>query len=95
MITRSTQRTATPMTEDERRAWSDIAWLEDNADLQAKYAGQWVIVHDRAVVASDVDRDACLRKGAEVTMCPPEELTIWPVPEASEIIVDPIDEPNA
>jgi hypothetical protein len=68
-----------PLTELEKRIWADIEWAEHDVEVRAKYAGQWIAIYERTVVAHGADREQVLRQGADVVQRSQEELAVWPV----------------
>jgi hypothetical protein len=68
-----------PLSDLEKRIWADIEWAEYDAEVRAKYAGQWIAIYERAVVAHGADREGVLRQGADMVRRPHEELAVWPV----------------
>lgn len=48
-----------------QRFWDDQRWIEDHmAELVEKYAGQWVIVHDKQVIGANPDLGVAKREAA-------------------------------
>jgi hypothetical protein len=78
-----------PLSELEKRIWADIAWAEHDGEVRSKYAGQWIAIYERAVVAHGADREQVLRQGAEVAQRSQEELAIWPVLSDMALVYDP------
>jgi len=78
-----------PLSEREKRIWADIEWAEHDGDVRAKYAGQWIAIYERAVVAHGADREQVLRQGAGVVQRPLEELAVWPVLSDMALVYDP------
>ena len=72
-----------PLSELEKRIWADIEWAEHDSQIRPKYAGQWIAIYERAVVAHGADREQVSRQGTDVVQRPQEELAVWPV--SSEI----------
>ncbi len=77
-----------PLSELEKRIWADIEWAEHDGEVRAKYAGQWIAIYERAVVAHGADREQVLRQGAMAVQRPKEELAIWPVLSDMALIHD-------
>ena len=78
-----------PLSDCEKRLWADIDWAEHSSEVRDKYAGQWIAIYDRAVVANGADREQVLRHGANKVQRPPEEVAVWPVVSDIAIITDP------
>ena len=78
-----------PLSELEKRIWADIEWAEHDGEVHAKYAGQWIAIYERAVVAHGADREQVLRQGADVVQRPLEELAVWPVLSDMALVDDP------
>ncbi len=78
-----------PLSELEKRIWADIEWAEHNEEVRAKYAGQWIAIYERVVVAHGADREQVLRQGAEIVQRPQEELAVWPVLSDMALAHDP------
>jgi hypothetical protein len=77
-----------PLTESERRIWAEIAWAEQNAELLARYAGEWVALENRTVVAHGPDREEVLRAAAAATQRPEGEVAIWPILDVTALLSD-------
>src|SRR6266436_4020369 len=77
-----------PLTEAEKNTWADIEWADHNDEVQANYAGQWVALYRRSVVAHGTDREQVLAEGIAATQRPKEELTIWPIMSRDTFLAD-------
>src|SRR5262245_20195251 len=90
MATVSTETLAEgiPLTESERRIWAEITCAEQNDELRVKYAGEWVALEGRAVVAHGRDREQVLRAAAVATQRPPDELAVWPILDVTAFLGD-------
>lgn len=78
-----------PLSELEKRIWADIEWAEHDEEVRAKYAGQWIAIYERAVVAHGAEREQVLRQGAEIMQRPQDELAVWPVVSDMALTHDP------
>lgn len=77
--TRESGQGGVPLTELEKRIWADIEWAQHDGEVRTKYAGQWIAIYERAVMAHGADREQVLRQGTDVAQRQPEELAVWPV----------------
>ena len=87
-IAEEVQVEGVPLTDSEKQIWADIEWADHDEEVQAKYAGQWVALYQRAVVAHGTDRAQVLREAAAVTQRPTEELAIWPILSGAAFLSD-------
>lgn len=87
--TQETGQSGVPLSELEKRIWADIEWAEHDGEVHAKYAGQWIAIYERAVVAHGADREQVVCQGAEAVRRPQEELAIWPVSSDMALAQDP------
>ncbi len=78
-VAKSSPPEGIPLTDCERHLWLDIAWADQNEEVRAKYAGQWVAVYECRVLAHGQDREQVLCAAAALVNRPKEELAIWPV----------------
>jgi hypothetical protein len=76
------------LTEVEKRIWSDIAWAQQNRELQHQCAGEWVAIHERRVVAHGKDRHQVECQAALALQRPVEELAVWPISDDASILSD-------
>ena len=74
-----------PLTEDERRFWADIDWAEQDEGIKAKFAGEWIAILNRTVVAHGMDRDAVVQEAVDYSGRHESELAIWPVTSADAL----------
>ena len=59
------------MNERERRLWADHEWVLHDAEVQRRYAGQVVAVHDRRVWGAGKTHQAALNDALSRPGCPP------------------------
>jgi hypothetical protein len=83
-----------PLTDSERRIWSDIDWAEKNDQVRREFAGEWVAVCDRHVVAHGRNRDQVLREAIVLTQRPVEELAIWSISDDEDLMKEPAASPG-
>jgi hypothetical protein len=83
------QTTGFALTSSERRVWADIQWAEQNEEVQSSYAGQWVALYERQVVAHGLHRDQVVRAAVTATQRSAEELAIWPIAGTAALLEDP------
>jgi hypothetical protein len=88
------QRPGFALTDGERRLWAEIEWAEQNEEVQSKYAGQWVALYERQVVAHGLHRDQVVRDAVAATQRPAEELAIWPIAGTTALLEDPANAPE-
>lgn len=92
----TTPSAAIPLTDLEKRIWSDIDWAEHNPDLQEKCAGEWVAIHERRLVAHGKDRDQVVREAATALQLPFEEFAVWPIQDPADLLSDtPLSAPES
>jgi hypothetical protein len=84
----TTPVTAIPLSELEKRIWLDIEWAQQNAEVQERFAGEWVAIHLRNVVAHGKDRDQVLNEAATTLRRPVEELAVWPISAPTSVLSD-------
>jgi len=77
-----------PLTDVERRIWADIAWAEQDPEVQRNYAGQWVVILDRKILAHARDRDQALQAAGTALQQPVDDLVVWPIPEGTSLLSD-------
>jgi Family of unknown function (DUF5678) len=77
---------AVPLAPSEVRIWDDISWAENNEETQRRYAGMWIAICDRRVVAHGLDRDQVERDASDATNRPLHELAIWPVSDPASML---------
>ncbi|MHB1421919.1 MAG: DUF5678 domain-containing protein [Gemmataceae bacterium] len=87
--TRESGQGGVPLSDLEKRIWADIEWAEHDGEVRTKYAGQWIAIYERAVVAHGSDREQVLCQGAEVVQRPQEVLAVWPVLSDMALVHDP------
>lgn len=78
-----------PLSELEKRIWGDIEWAEHDGEIRTKYAGQWIAIYERVVVAHGTDREQVVRQGADVAQRSQEELAVWPILSDMALVDDP------
>ncbi|HTD81523.1 MAG TPA: DUF5678 domain-containing protein, partial [Thermoplasmata archaeon] len=69
-------------TVESRSVWRDFVWLSGRN--LSKYRGQWIVIHERKVVAADKDLDKALRKA---NLPPDEPPFIHRVPQEESFLV--------
>src|SRR5207245_2319115 len=72
-VAKSSPPEGIPLTDCERRLWLDIAWADQDEEVRAKYAGEWVAVFERRVLAHGQDRAQVLNEAAALTQMSKEE----------------------
>jgi hypothetical protein len=87
-IANELQAEGTQLTECERRIWLDIEWADHNEAVREKYAGQWVAVYDRSVVAHGNDPEQVLSEAVVRTQRSKDELAIWPILSDASFLSD-------
>ena len=90
MATGTTPAAGIPLTECEKRIWSDIEWAQQNADLQRQYAGEWVAVYERTLIAHGADREQVLRAAAAALQRPIEEVAVWPIFDSTSLLEEAV-----
>jgi hypothetical protein len=74
-----------PMTKQEVREMNDILWAEHSHDVSLRFAGQWVAIRDRAILAHGANRDQVLSEAMAATGLPADEFVMWPIaPDAAD-----------
>ena len=63
----------------EQQVSDDIDWAQTAAEVQ-KHQGEFVVVHQKRVVATGRDRDAVLAQASVQENCPKDELAVVVVP---------------
>ena len=95
MATATTPAAGLPLTEREKRIWSDIERGRQGADLRRQCAGEWVAVYDRTRVAHGKDRNQVLNDAAAALQRPAEEVAVWPIADDRSLLNDsPPDPPG-
>jgi hypothetical protein len=77
-----------PLTDDEKRVWDDIAWADHDNEVQRRYEGEWIALYHRRVIAHGVDRTQVIADAARALACPTEEIVIWPVGSADDVLLE-------
>lgn len=85
MSTAETNAATVPLTERELRIWAEIEWAEQNAELRAKFAGQWIVLASHTVLAHGSDRAEAIRAAGRP---PGEELAVWFVVDPAALLTD-------
>jgi hypothetical protein len=88
MATATSPVAGIPLTELQKRIWSDIEWAQRNADLQQQCAGEWVAIYERTLMAHGKDRDQVLSDAAAALQRPIEELAVWPFFDNTSLLSD-------
>src|SRR5437879_3527403 len=73
------------LSEDEKRIWDDIRWAENNPEFQERYAGKWLAIYNREVLAvgdyvGDVHDEAERKSGLprlEIAMALIDDVSDW------------------
>ena len=68
--------TVKPLTPEQRRRLADAAWAEEDPQVIASYPGEFVVPHDRRIVAHGRDIQAVLEEAAAKTGRKIEELLV-------------------
>jgi hypothetical protein len=68
--------TVRPLTAEQRQRLADAAWAEEDPQVIASYPGEFVVPHDRRIVAHGRDIQAVLKEAAAKTGRKLEELLV-------------------
>ena len=68
--------TVKPLTAEQRQRLADVAWAEEDPQVIASYPGEFVVPHDRRIVAHSRDIQAVLKEAAAKTGRKIEELLV-------------------
>src|SRR5438874_8308862 len=81
-----------PLTEEGLQRCSDAHWAKSDPEVARQHAGEWVVAHNRTIVAHGTDMDAVRREAAERLGCPPEVLIVAAIPHPLSIFVEVTDD---
>ena len=76
------------LTPAERRIWSDIDWAEHDDEIRANYAGEWIAIVNRTIVAHGTDRDGVVRAAVVAAHQPEDAIAVWSVAPFAAFVAD-------
>src|SRR5438874_6414915 len=77
-----------PLTEEGLQRCRDVHWAKHDPEVERQYAGEWVVAHNRTIVAHGTDMDAVRREAAERLGCPPEVLIVASILHPDSFLMD-------
>src|SRR3954454_21829701 len=83
------------LTEQDLQRCHDAHWAKHDPEVGRQHAGEWVVAHNRTIVAHGTDTDAVRREAAERLGCPPEVLIVAAIPHPLSIFVEVTDDFDA
>ena len=78
------------MTQEEalRQAYEDLLWAESNDELEEKYSGELVLIHQHKVLAHGTDRGVLLEEAARRGLSREEVVILAMLPANFEVPPD-------
>jgi hypothetical protein len=80
-----------PLTGEELQREQDAHWAQNDPEVERQFGGQWVVAHNRTIVAHGTDVDTVRREAAERLGCPPETLIVTAVFDPGSLLTDVTD----
>jgi hypothetical protein len=68
---------------EEQKRNEDAYWAQHDPQVEKQYGGQWVVPHERKIVAHGTDLTSVLQEAARLTNRRPDELVVCAIPQAN------------